>query len=94
MSDRNPASQAGQSTPKENARPIRLLIVDDSAFMRFTISKRLSETPGMQVVGVAHDGKEALALLPKFRPDVIATHHVQPALSGNHVEQSDQRRRS
>jgi two-component system chemotaxis response regulator CheB len=82
MSDQNPASRAVQSTFNENARPIRLMIVDDSAFMRFTISKRLSETPGLQVVGVAHDGKEALALLPKLKPDVITLDVEMPHMDG------------
>ncbi len=72
------ASPAG--SPSET--PIRVLIVDDSAFMRFTISKRLNETPGILVVGTAHDGEEALALIPKLHPDVVTLDVEMPRLNG------------
>jgi two-component system chemotaxis response regulator CheB len=62
--------------------PIRILIVDDSAFMRFTISKKLSETPGFQVVGIARDGEEALVLIPKLDPDVITLDVDMPGMDG------------
>jgi two-component system chemotaxis response regulator CheB len=82
MGDQNLASRAEQPSSEENARPIRVLIVDDSAFMRFTISKKLSETPGLQVIGAAHDGKEALAVLPKLKPDVITLDVEMPHMDG------------
>ncbi len=62
--------------------PIRVLIVDDSAFMRFTISKRLGETAGMTVVGSARDGEEALSLIPKLQPDVVTLDVEMPRLNG------------
>ena len=62
--------------------PIRVLIVDDSAFMRFTISKRLGETNGMVVVGSARDGEEALSLIPKLQPDVVTLDVEMPRLNG------------
>jgi two-component system chemotaxis response regulator CheB len=62
--------------------PIRVLVVDDSAFMRFTITKRLSETPGMLVVGAAHDGEEALQLIPKLNPDVVTLDVEMPHMDG------------
>ena len=63
-------------------RPIRVMIVDDSAFMRFTISNRLSEVPGLTVVGTARDGEEALALIPRLQPDVITLDVEMPRLNG------------
>ena len=50
--------------PTDFTTPVRVLVVDDSAFMRFTISKHLNETPGINVVGTARDGREALELIP------------------------------
>jgi two-component system chemotaxis response regulator CheB len=62
--------------------PVRVLIVDDSAFMRFTLGKRLSETEGLIVVGSAHDGQEALALIPRLDPDVITLDVEMPHKNG------------
>jgi two-component system, chemotaxis family, protein-glutamate methylesterase/glutaminase len=62
--------------------PVRVLIVDDSAFMRFTISKHLSETEGILVVGTARDGKEALEVIPRLNPDVITLDVEMPHLDG------------
>jgi two-component system chemotaxis response regulator CheB len=61
---------------------VRVLIVDDSAFMRFTISKHLNETPGILVVGTARDGVEALELIPKLKPDVVTLDVEMPRLDG------------
>ena len=46
------------SAPPAATGVIRVLVVDDSAFMRFTISKHLNDAAGMQVVASAHDGEE------------------------------------
>ncbi|MEI7987784.1 MAG: chemotaxis response regulator protein-glutamate methylesterase [Chloroflexota bacterium] len=62
--------------------PIRVLIVDDSAFMRFTITKHLSEVSGITVVGSAHDGEEALRLIPKLKPDVVTLDIEMPRMNG------------
>lgn len=62
--------------------PVRVLVVDDSAFMRFTISKHLNETPGIQVVGTARDGVEALELIPRLKPDVVTLDVEMPRLDG------------
>jgi len=73
------ARDADDPSQKANTR---ILIVDDSAFMRFTISNRLSETPGFQVVGTARDGQEALELIPSLKPDVITLDVEMPRLDG------------
>lgn len=62
--------------------PVRVLVVDDSAFMRFTISRHLNETPGIVVVGSARDGREALNLIPELQPDVITLDVEMPRLDG------------
>jgi two-component system chemotaxis response regulator CheB len=58
------------------------MVVDDSAFMRFTITKHLNEIPGLTVVGTARDGQEALELIPKLKPDVITLDVEMPNLDG------------
>jgi two-component system chemotaxis response regulator CheB len=70
-----------QTLPAEGG-PIRVLVVDDSAFMRYTITRRLSETPGLTVVGAARDGEDALRLIPKVRPDVVTLDVEMPRLNG------------
>lgn len=68
-----------------NAAPIRVLVVDDSAFMRFSITRHLNETPGLLVVGAARDGEEALALLPELKPDVVTLDVQMPGMDGLEV---------
>jgi two-component system, chemotaxis family, protein-glutamate methylesterase/glutaminase len=70
------------STPGESKPPIRVLIVDDSAFMRLTITRYLNDSPGIQVVAAAHDGQEALDLIPRLSPDVITLDVEMPRLDG------------
>jgi len=62
--------------------PIRVLIVDDSAFMRFAIAKRLNAAPGIHVVGSARDGENALEMIPKVNPDVITLDVEMPRMDG------------
>ena len=50
---------------------IKVLIVDDSAFMRKSLSIMLSKDPKIEVVGTAHNGKEGYELALKLRPDLI-----------------------
>ena len=70
----------------ESGRPapaaVRVLIVDDSAYMRFTISKYLGEAPGFAVVATARDGVEALDLIPRHNPDVVTLDVEMPRLDG------------
>lgn len=65
-----------------NSQPVRVLIVDDSAYMRFTLGKALSAHPGLEVVGAARDGQEALELIPKLQPDVVTLDVEMPRLDG------------
>ena len=68
--------------PTDPTTPVRVMVVDDSAFMRFTISRHLNETPGINVVGTAKDGREALDLIPSLNPDVITLDVEMPRLDG------------
>lgn len=66
----------------EGGKPIRVLVVDDSAFMRYTITQYLGGNPSIQVVGSARDGYEALELIPKLQPDVVTLDVEMPRLDG------------
>ncbi len=52
-------------------KKIKVLVVDDSAFMRKTISGILNIAPDIEVVGTAPDGKFALQSIKDLNPDVI-----------------------
>jgi DNA-binding NarL/FixJ family response regulator len=64
------------------ADPIRVLIVDDHAVVREGLRAFLELQPGLQVVGEAADGDEALAKHDELRPDVILMDLVMPKLDG------------
>ena len=64
------------------SNPIRILIVDDSAFIRYTVAKHLEANPDLTVVGSAHDGLEALAQIPTLKPDVVVLDVEMPRMDG------------
>ncbi len=61
---------------------IRVLIVDDSAFMRRMLKETLRREADIEVVGVAADGIEALSKAATLRPDLITLDLVMPNLDG------------
>ena len=62
--------------------PIRVLVVDDSLFMRTLISDLLNADPDVSVIGTAQSGVEALKQLPKLKPDVITLDLAMPGVDG------------
>ncbi len=61
---------------------IRVLIVDDSAFMRTALSRMVASDPDLWVVGTAGSGNEALQRIPDLNPDVITLDVEMPGLDG------------
>lgn len=61
---------------------IRVLIVDDSAFTRKVIRDTLGATQGIEVVGYARDGLEALELVESLKPEVMTLDVHMPELDG------------
>lgn len=61
---------------------VRTLIVDDSAFVRKTLSQMLNSSPYLEVVGTARDGLEALEKVAELSPDVITLDLIMPNLDG------------
>ncbi|MPW24757.1 chemotaxis-specific protein-glutamate methyltransferase CheB [Alkalibaculum sp. M08DMB] len=62
--------------------PIRLLIVDDSAFMRKIITDIVAEFDGVEVIGIARNGLDALDIIPTVMPDIITLDVEMPRLNG------------
>lgn len=61
---------------------IRVMVVDDSAFMRKMISDIINSQPDMQVVDVARDGQEAIEKVKSINPDVITLDVEMPRKNG------------
>jgi two-component system chemotaxis response regulator CheB len=61
---------------------IRVLVVDDSAFVRKVVAQMLSRSPFIEIVGVARDGAEALEMCARLSPDVITLDLVMPNVDG------------
>ncbi len=61
---------------------IRVLIVDDSAFMRVAIRKMIESETRIEIVGEARSGKEGLELAIKLKPDVITMDIEMPDMNG------------
>jgi two-component system chemotaxis response regulator CheB len=64
------------------ARPIRILVVDDSAYNRRNIADVFADRAEVEVVGKAADGEEALKLVTVLKPDVITLDLEMPRMDG------------
>lgn len=61
---------------------IRVLVVDDSSFMRAAVQRVLASDPRLEVVGQAKDGEDAVAQVKKLRPDVVTMDFNMPRMNG------------
>ena len=74
-------------------RVIRVVVVDDSAYVRKVVKEILSRSPFLEVVGTARDGREALDLVEQLDPDVVTCDLIMPELDGvGFVREQMQRR--
>src|SRR3970040_716143 len=62
--------------------PVKVLVVDDSAFMRKAITGMLNSDPDIKVVGEAVDGEDAVLKVKSLAPDVITMDIEMPKLNG------------
>jgi two-component system chemotaxis response regulator CheB len=77
-------SFGGHDTLKKRKRKgkIRVLVVDDSAFMRKLLTEAIESDPDCKVIGTAGDGIEALKSVKKLKPDVITLDIELPEIDG------------
>ncbi len=74
-------------------RVLRVLVIDDSAYVRKVVKEILSRSPFVEVVGTARDGREALDLVEELDPDVVTCDLIMPELDGvGFVREQMQRR--
>ena len=74
-------------------RVLRVVVVDDSAYVRKVVREILSRSPFVEVVGTARDGREALELVEQLDPDVVTCDLIMPELDGvGFVREQMQRR--
>ena len=74
-------------------KPTRVLVVDDSAFVRKVVTEMLGRSPSLEVVGFARDGEEALDQVARLRPDVVTLDLVMPRMNGVEFLREQNRRR-
>jgi two-component system, chemotaxis family, protein-glutamate methylesterase/glutaminase len=61
---------------------IRVLVVDDSAFMRKVISRILEKDTSIKVIGTAEDGQQAIEKIAELKPDVVTLDVEMPRMNG------------
>lgn len=61
---------------------IKILVVDDSAFMRKVVTDLITDFPDMEVVGTARNGKYALQWLETNQTDMILMDVEMPVMNG------------
>ncbi|MHC1713868.1 MAG: chemotaxis response regulator protein-glutamate methylesterase [Solidesulfovibrio sp.] len=61
---------------------IKVVVVDDSAFMRKALSTMLAKDPEIQVVATARDGEEGLEMIRLHQPDVVTMDIEMPRMDG------------
>jgi NarL family two-component system response regulator LiaR len=66
----------------ENTEPIRILFADDHAIVRKGLRTLITSEPGMEIIGEAEDGVEAVLKARSLQPDVILLDMVMPRQDG------------
>jgi two-component system chemotaxis response regulator CheB len=66
----------------DNGDMIKILVVDDSAFMRKAITNMLQTDQGIQVVGTARDGLEGIQKIQELKPDLVTLDIEMPRMNG------------
>ena len=62
--------------------PIKVLVVDDSLFMRTLVSDLLNSDPEIEVIDTAKEGRQAIDKISRIRPDCITLDLAMPGWDG------------
>ncbi len=63
-------------------RTIKVVVVDDSAFMRKSLSMMLESDPGIRVVATARDGRDGIEMIRQHTPDIVTMDIEMPGMDG------------
>jgi DNA-binding NarL/FixJ family response regulator len=74
--------RTGESIDGGSEDPIRVVLADDHAEFRLGLKEMLATDGGIEVVGEAEDGAQALALAREVHPDVVVLDLVMPVMEG------------
>lgn len=72
----------GTELSAEKSEPARIVIVDDHDLVRAGLKAMLSSEPDLEIVGEASDGREALTLCRRLRPDLALMDVRMPGMDG------------
>ena len=72
---------------------VRVLVVDDSAYVRKVVKQMLVRSPFIEVVGTARDGVEALEQVAELNPDVVTCDLNMPQMDGTDFVRAQMARR-
>lgn len=75
-------ARIGSASPPSTSRPIRVMVVDDSAVVRGLVTRWLGEANDIEVVSAQRNGKTALEALGSADPDVIILDIEMPEMDG------------
>jgi DNA-binding NarL/FixJ family response regulator len=62
--------------------PLRILLADDHTLVRAGVRALLARVPGVEIIGEAADGRQAIDLAVKLRPDMILLDLMMPTVGG------------
>lgn len=79
---RSPQDESLTQPLESPAKPVRVLVVDDSKVMRRLLSDMLEADPDIEVVGTARNGADALRQISELGPDVVTMDIEMPKMDG------------